>query len=62
MKTRDGLTPEALVGRTVMYRVDGVTVFWGQAEYLTRDGWFGIRQHGGRLDEAPVALCMADPT
>jgi hypothetical protein len=56
------LNPKTLIGHLVLYRYEGLTLFWGIAEYLTPDGWFGIRQAGGRLDEAPAALCEPDPT
>jgi hypothetical protein len=56
------LNPESLIGCLVLYRYEGLTIFWGIAEYLTPDGWFGIRQAGGRLDEAPASLCEPDPT
>lgn len=37
---------------------------FGIAEYVTADGWVGIRQpqHGNRLDEYPVARVEFDPT
>lgn len=50
----------SLIGHLVAYRLNGVTVLWGRAEYLTADGWVGVRQVGGRLDECPADLVVAD--
>jgi hypothetical protein len=45
------------LGQRVEYRPDGVeAAFAGVAEYMTHDGWVGIRQEGGRLDEAKFQL------
>lgn len=54
--------PARMVGHLVRYWLGGTLVFWGLAEYLTADGWFGIRQPGGCLDEAPADKCDLDPT
>lgn len=50
------------IGAVVMYVVNGVVGFWGIAEYVTKDGWIGIRQADGGLDEAPAHLVQYDPT
>jgi hypothetical protein len=44
-----------------VYRVDGTVVFGGICEYVTADGWVGIRQPDGRLDEAPAAGVIFGP-
>lgn len=50
------------VGWVVQYVVNGIVSFWGVAEYVTKDGWVGIRQADGGLDEAPIKLVRYDPT
>lgn len=45
-----------LKNSVVKYVVNGAVVFQGVAEYVTSDGWVGIRQADGRLDEAPLRL------
>jgi hypothetical protein len=50
----------SLVGKIVRYVVGGAVVFFGTCEYMS-DGWVGIRQWDGRLDEAPVALVSEEP-
>jgi hypothetical protein len=55
-------------GFAVMVVIGGVLVCWGVAEYLTPDGYYGVRQVGGgfagcnRLDEFPAACVTPDPT
>lgn len=39
-------------GQAVSYVLNGKVVFSGVVEYQTADGWTGIRQETGRLDEA----------
>jgi hypothetical protein len=51
-----------LVGTLVIVSIKGVEVCFGIAEYLTTDGYFGVRQPGGRLDEFAVEFCTPDPT
>lgn len=59
-KTRDGIDAAELIGAVVQTNLGGG--FFGIAEYLTADGWFGIRQPGGRLDECKAEWCEVDPT
>ena len=64
MKTSD-LILEALTRDftpAVQYVAGGRVSFWGVAEYVTADGWVGIRQVGGRLDEAPLSNVQLDFT
>lgn len=49
-----------MVGQQVVYVLDGVIVFCGIVEYTTADGWYGIRQADGRLDEAPCGRVQID--
>lgn len=53
-----------MVGQLVQYMLYGKIVFFGIAEYITKDGWVGIRQphDGNRLDEAPISLVQFDFT
>lgn len=50
-----------LVGHAVQFVIGNRVVLWGIAEYL-RDGWVGIRQVDGRLDEAPLDHVEVDAT
>jgi hypothetical protein len=43
-----------MTGKQVVYSVRGVLMWHGTAEYVTLDGWVGIRQSNGRIDEAPI--------
>jgi hypothetical protein len=52
----------SVVGHVVQFVVNGNVVFWGTAKYVTADGWVGIEDQYGRVDEAPVALVEVDPT
>lgn len=45
-------------GMAVNYTVNGETVFGGVVEYVT-EGWAGIRQADGRLDEARAEFLVA---
>ena len=38
------------------------TRIFGIAEYVTTDGWVGVRGPRRRLDEIPLARVMFDPT
>lgn len=61
--TPDGETKMmTLTGSLVVVEIGGVEVCFGVAEYLTADGWYGVRQPGGRLDEFAAELCRPDPT
>lgn len=51
-----------MIGHVVQYVLNNELVFWGIAEYATVDGWVGIRQFDGSLDEAQVKFVIADPT
>jgi hypothetical protein len=50
------------MGLVVAYVVDGAPVFFGTPAYVTPDGWVGIRQVDGIINEAPIALVEVDPT
>lgn len=53
-----------MIGQLVQYVFKGSVVFFGIAEYITKDGFVGIRQphEGNRLDEAPISLVQFDFT
>jgi hypothetical protein len=61
-----------LIGNLVQVRVEnrGAMLCWGIAEYVTDDGYVGVRQRGGapladggnRLDEFPVSWIRPDKT
>lgn len=53
---------DSLVGMWVVGWTCGRMVAWGKAEYVTADGWVGIRAITGRLDEWPAGrvAAMAD--
>lgn len=38
------------------------TGIYGRVEYVTEDGWLGVRDESGRLDEMPLARAIADRT
>lgn len=57
--TRDGQNAADLIDQVI--QCPELNLF-GIAEYLTADGFFGIRQPGGRIDEVQAGRCMADPT
>ena len=57
-----------LTGFTAAYVLDGVEVFRGTVEYVTRDLWAGIRSgydaarcQAGRVDEVPVQRLVIVP-
>lgn len=60
--TKEPIMGAELVGHVVQLVVNGEPVLFGLAEYVTRDGWVGIRGPGGRLDEAPLEQVEPDPT
>jgi hypothetical protein len=41
------------IGRAVVVVVEGQVEERGIAEHVTADGWVGLRQADGRLDEFP---------
>ncbi len=49
------------VGVAVQHRDPAYGLF-GVSEYRTEDGWVGVRQHGGRLDEFPERDLEICPT
>jgi hypothetical protein len=57
--TRDDLNATSLINAVV--QCPDLDLF-GVVEYLTPDGFFGIRQPGGRLDEVQASRCVVDPT
>jgi hypothetical protein len=59
IKTRDGIDAAELIGQVV--QCPSLNLF-GVAEYVTQDGFLGIRQPGGRLDEVQANRCQVDPT
>jgi hypothetical protein len=40
------------------YIVNGLIVFSGVPAYVTKDGWIGIRQADGQVEEAPATRCI----
>jgi hypothetical protein len=50
-----------MIGHAVQMRVGGVLVAGGVLEYLTADGWCGVRE-GRCLYEWPLAAVEIDPT
>lgn len=61
MSKRPKQAPHLVLGAVVQYVLDGQVVFGGICEYVTADGWVGIRC-GRRIDEAPAARVEIDPT
>lgn len=57
-RTRDGHDARTLINQVV--QCPALDLF-GVAEYLTPDGFLGIRQPGGRLDEVQASRCAVDP-
>jgi hypothetical protein len=57
--TRDGIDASGLINQVV--RCSSMGLF-GVVEYVTPDGFLGIRQPGGRLDEVQADRCEVDPT
>lgn len=62
MTTAEAKTAIERFGKIAVQTTDG-NVF-GLAEYVTDDGWIGIRQPqaGNRLDEYPAGRVEFDPT
>lgn len=56
----DTTTAQQMIGRAV--QVKGDASFFGVLEYVTLDGWAGIRGPGRRLDEVQVSRLELDPT
>ncbi len=52
---------KAMIGKAGA-AVDSDCGIWGAPEYVTPDGWVGVRGPGGRLDEVQASRIFPDPT